>query len=117
MTITRSLSDTAILAELGTRLAQARLDRNLSQDRLATEAGVSKRTIERLETGHSAQLASLIRVLRALDLAEHIDLLIPAPATSPLAQLKLQGRKRERASRQPRGGRSAATTWTWDDES
>lgn len=116
MNINRQLSDAAILAELGARLAQTRLERNLSQGQLAVEAGVSKRTVERLEAGQSAQLASLIRVLRALDLVAHFDLLVPAPVASPLAQLKLKGRKRARASRRPRSGRTGGTRWTWDDD-
>ena len=42
-----------LLADLGLRLAQARVGRNLTQEGLAEAAAVSKRTIERLETGQS----------------------------------------------------------------
>jgi transcriptional regulator with XRE-family HTH domain len=114
MKIARPLSDAAVLAELGARLAQTRLNRNLSQDQLAVEAGISKRTLERLEAGHPAQIVNLVRVLRALDLVDRLDLLIPEPIPSPLAQLKLKGRKRERASR-PRT-KAGRTSWTWDDD-
>ena len=68
MPLTDTTPDPAALAELGRRLARQRLDRNLSQDDLAREAGVSKRTLHRMEHGHSAQMTNWIRVLRALGL-------------------------------------------------
>ena len=45
-------SDTVdeIVSALGARLAQRRLSRRLTQDELAKRAGLSKRTVERLET-------------------------------------------------------------------
>lgn len=43
--------DEAILKELGGRLAGVRLGRNLTQAALAEQAGVSKRTVERMEAG------------------------------------------------------------------
>ena len=51
MKITKQATDEVILGELGGRLAKIRLDRNLTQAQLATQAGVSKRTVERLEAG------------------------------------------------------------------
>ncbi|WP_295430737.1 helix-turn-helix transcriptional regulator [uncultured Thiodictyon sp.] len=118
MKITAQLTDTAILRELGARLAATRLERNLTQAALAEQAGVSKRTLERLESGEVAtQLSGFVRVCRALDLAERLDLLVPEPVPSPLAQMKLQGRQRQRASgKRAAGTRGAADgpgTWTW----
>lgn len=118
MKITSQLSDDAILGEIGSRLAAVRLTRNLTQAALAQEAGVSKRTVERLESGEvAARLSGLVRVCRALDLAGRLDALVPSPVASPIEQLKLAGRRRKRASgrRQP----DAPTTrgWTWGDES
>lgn len=115
MKIIPSLADDVILEELGGRLAAARLARNLTQAGLAEEAGVSKRTIERLESGQVAtQLSGFLRVCRVLGLLERFDTLIPEPTASPIAQLKLHGRKRQRAS----GARQAATAarkWTWGE--
>lgn len=48
MKITAHLTDESVLGELGARLASARLRRNLTQAALAEQAGVSKRTVERL---------------------------------------------------------------------
>jgi transcriptional regulator with XRE-family HTH domain len=120
MNITGQLTDAAILRELGARLAATRLGRNLTQAALAEQAGVSKRTLERLESGEVAtQLAGFVRVCRALGLTERLGLLVPEPVPSPLAQLKLQGRQRRRASGKraaaTRGGADGPGTWTWGE--
>ena len=99
MKITRQTTDEAILSELGGRFARVRLDRNLTQAQLAEQAGISKRTVERLESGSVAtQMSGFIRVCRALDLVERFELLIPEPVPSPVQQLKMQGRTRQRAA-------------------
>ena len=115
MKITAHLTDGSILEELGGRLACARLARNLTQAMLAEQAGVSKRTVERLESGAVAtQLSGFLRVCRALGLVEQLENLVPEVAASPMEQLKRQGAKRQRAL----GKKSAAVTpknWTWAD--
>ncbi len=117
MKITKQATDDVVLGELGGRLAKIRLDRNLTQAQLAEQAGVSKRTVERLESGAVAtQLSGFIRVCRVLDIVERFDLLIPEPVPSPVAQLKLHGKKRQRAST-VKAAKSSAKKWQWGDES
>ena len=116
MKITKQATDEAVLAELGGRLAEIRLDRNLTQAELATQAGISKRTVERLEAGAVAtQLSGFIRVCRVLDVIERFELLVPEPVPSPVAQLKLAGRKRQRAST-ANPNKPAGTKWQWGPE-
>lgn len=110
-------SDALVLGELGRRLARTRLERNLSQQQLAHEAGVSKTTIERLEAGEPIKSTSLVRALRALGLLDALNRLIPEPLPSPVERLRLQGRQRRRA----RGSRREippedARPWRWGDE-
>lgn len=111
------MTDKTILAEIGDRLAKYRLHRNLTQGELAREAGVSKRTVVRIEGGESTQLTNLIRVIRALDLLKNLDAFIPPPAPSPLEQLRVQGKQRKRASPKPKKPpqSKASTKWTWDE--
>jgi transcriptional regulator with XRE-family HTH domain len=116
MKILRQATDEAILSELGGRLAQVRLERNLTQSQLGALAGVSKNTVQRLETGSVAtQLSGFIRVCRALDLVERFELLVPEPVPSPVEQLKLRGRKRQRASTR-RKAEASPKKWQWGDE-
>jgi len=116
MKMTKQATDEAILAELGGRLAKIRLERNLTQAQLAEQAGVSKRTVERLESGAVAtQLSGFIRVCRVLDVIEQFDRLIPEPLPSPVAQLKLRGRKRRRASG-TKATKPVTKKWQWGDE-
>lgn len=116
MKISKQSTDDVILGELGGRLAKIRLDRNLTQAQLAEQAGVSKRTVERLEAGAVAtQLSGFIRVCRVLDLIERFELLLPEPVPSPVAQLKQRGRKRRRAST-ARTVAPPPKKWQWGDE-
>jgi transcriptional regulator with XRE-family HTH domain len=118
MRITEQHSDQAILHEVGNRLAAARLARNLTQAALAEEAGVSKRTVERLESGEVAtRLSGLVRVCRALDMADRLDALVPSSTASPVEQLKLAGQRRKRASGRRAKATSTKRNWTWGDES
>lgn len=109
-------STEALLVALGHRLARVRLDRNLTQAELAEQAGVSKRTVERLESGAAAtQLSGFLRVCRALGLLDRFDALIPEPPPSPIAQLKLRGKQRRRAS----SAKTPSPTpkkWKWGDQ-
>jgi transcriptional regulator with XRE-family HTH domain len=115
MKITSQLPDEALLLELGRRLTAARLAQNLTQAALAERAGVAKRTVERLESGAVAtQLSGFLRVCRALGLIEGLETLVPEPAASPIAQLKLQGLQRKRASK-AKAPKTKKTKWTWGD--
>lgn len=115
MKITPHLTDDTILRELGARLTAARLDQNLTQAALAEQAGLSKRTVERLESGEvAAQLSGFIRVCRALGLMDRVEALVPEPAPSPMAQLKLQGRTRKRATSRKTPALEPKK-WTWGE--
>ena len=117
MRIAKQATDAAILTELGGRLTRVRLDRNLTQSQLAEEAGVSKRTVQRLESGDaSPQLSGFIRVCRVLGLVERFDLLVPEPVASPVEQLKLGGKRRKRASK-VKAAKPALKKWQWGNES
>lgn len=115
MRIDPQLTDRAILQELGGRLASRRVGLNLTQAALAEQAGVSKRTVERLESGEAAtQLSGFLRVCRVLGLVENFETLIPESVVSPMTQLKLQGKKRQRA-RAAKVASKPSSPWTWGE--
>lgn len=111
-----AITDTALLHELGNRLKLMRLNDNISLEELASAAGVSPRTIQRMEHGESLQMVSFIRILRKLKLLDRLDVLIPEPLISPIQLSKLRGKQRKRAS-SSRSKPSQKTNWTWGDES
>jgi transcriptional regulator with XRE-family HTH domain len=115
MKLSNDNSDDAVLKEIGHRIAQYRLNQDKTQAALAQEAGVSSRTMTRVERGHSVQASSLVRILRALKLLDNFDQLIPEPVVSPVQQLILQGKQRKRASSK-RVASAKKGTWSWGDE-
>ncbi len=123
MKITSLLTDDAVLAELGARIAGRRIELQLTQAAVAEQAGIAKRTLERMEAGQTSQLNTLVRVLRVLDAAAGLDSLIPESGTRPMDLLKQKGRgkaKGVRKVRQRASGRRAAQTtdkpWQWDEK-
>lgn len=108
------LSDDAVMAELGHRIAESRLARRMTQAQLAAAAGVSKRTVERLEDGASTQLSNLVRCLRALGKLEGLERLLPEASPNPIDLLEHHGKARSRARQGRRG--PATPPWTWGDE-
>jgi len=115
MKITTQRSDEAVLSELGIRIARLRLDLQLTQAALAEQAGVSKRTVERVEAGASVQLSNLVRILRALELLPRLDGLLPEAGPRPMELLKLKGKQRQRATARQRTT-PPAKLWSWEDE-
>lgn len=103
---------TAIEKMVGERLLEFRLAQNINQADLADEAGVSRRTITRLENGEGVSLDTLIRVMSALGLADRFAVLFPDPAIRPIERIR-QGKERQRARRT---SKSAAKPWHWNDK-
>jgi transcriptional regulator with XRE-family HTH domain len=118
--ITDQLADAALQQELGSRVERLRIEAGLTQAELAREAGVSKRTVERMEAGESYELGMLIRVLRVLKLTEGFNTLLPELPPSPMALLKLKGKERRRVvhSRAAPPAKEKASTrrkpWKWE---
>ena len=114
MKIRNSLTDETILAEIGDRIAGRRLESQLTQAALAKEAGVSKRTLERVEAGATAQMTTIIRIFRVLDLLSNLDQLLPESKPGPIEVMTRKGKRRKRASSKSRG--SAQEPWKWGDD-
>ncbi len=89
-------SNMVILAEMGARMKEYRIRKNIQQRELASSAGISLDTVVRAERGESVGTEKLLRILRVLNMLENIDLLIPEPPISPVLLQKLKGRKKYR---------------------
>lgn len=76
-----------LVADLGQRLRDYRLLRNLKQETVANKAQVSVRALRNLETGAGSTVDTLVRVLKALGLRENLEHLVPHHIVSPMALL------------------------------
>lgn len=99
-TIDYSLSDEAIAIELGQRLEQLRLEKNLDQQTLADELGITRKTYRALVNGQG-KVINLIKAMRILGALDQLECLLPATPFSPIERLKMQGKQRQRARPKP----------------
>lgn len=106
----------AVVMEMGSRIAQRRIDMGLTQAIAAKQAGICKRTLERIEAGGDAQFVTIIRLLRILNLYDHLDQLVPEQVPSPIEMLKNRKTQRKRAKRKDISTSQAKANWKWGDE-
>jgi transcriptional regulator with XRE-family HTH domain len=93
-----SMSDNAIVQQIGAFVKHHRMEQNKTQDILANAAGISRSTLSLLERGETVTLATLIQVLRVLDVLHIMDAFEVQQTISPLALAKIEKDKRKRAS-------------------
>lgn len=93
-----SMSDNALVEQIGAFIKHHRLEQNKTQEMLATEAGISRSTLSLLERGEPVTLATLIQVLRVLDQLRIMNAFVVEESISPLVLAKLEKEKRKRAS-------------------
>ena len=109
-------SDAIQLEAIAKRLTQARIRMELTQAELAKEAGIGKRTVERLEAGESVQLNSFIRVLRVLELLDIFTTLLPDPQPTPMQLLKLKTEEPQRVYKSRKNKEPPRKPWVWGED-
>ncbi len=110
----RSLTSRALRIELGRRLAELRLARNVTQSALAEDAGIGLRTLRRIEVGQPSSLDSLLRLAIVLGLADGLLNAVPSQEIRPIERVDSGGRERRRA--RPRKRASPTEPWSWADD-
>jgi len=93
-----AMTDRAIAREVGHRIDQIRLERNISQKEVADNVGITVKTYRRIIDG-GGKFETLITVLRILGHLELVDSFIQESTFSPLALVKMRGKQRLRASK------------------
>ncbi|MGP8252113.1 MAG: helix-turn-helix domain-containing protein [Terracidiphilus sp.] len=78
---------------LGEQLKSLRIAKNLDQRTTAEKAGISGKALRNLEAGRGSSVETLLRVLKALDSLEGIEMLAPKPSVNPIALLRSTGRR------------------------
>lgn len=91
-----SMTNEAVATELGRRIEQLRLERNITQENMADTIGVTRKTYSKLEKGQ-CKLETLVAALRVLGQIHQLDQLLPETLFSPLELLKSEGKQRQRA--------------------
>lgn len=105
MTISALLFNTPkeLQTVLGERLRRLRLDRNLDQRSTAEKAGISEKALRNLEGGRGSTVETLLRVLKALEYLQGIEMLVPEISVNPLDLLRQsKAPQRARRSAKPR---------------
>lgn len=92
------------LKALGEQVADLRIARRLKQTELAYEAGVSPRTLQRLEAGEVVKTDGLIKVIHCLQRLDAVLAALDSSGFSPYeklsdAGLKVSGLKKQRKER------------------
>jgi transcriptional regulator with XRE-family HTH domain len=97
-----SMSNAAIVQEIGKRLKEYRLKKKFTQQDIAGRSGISVFTVAQIEKGHPVSIAMLLPVLRVLRLLDNLELLLPEIGISPIELMKLKGKtpRRIRAKKQ-----------------
>ena len=103
-----------IEAALCKRLVSIRLSRNITQEQLANEAGVSLRTIGRLEKGQGVSMDTFIRVMTALRIQQNLEALLPDPTVRPIERIGIDTGERKRA--RPTKSKTDLQNWSWGEE-
>ena len=92
-----AMSDKAIIGAIGAYIRHQRLEQNKTQAQIAKEAGINRWTLGQIENGESITLATLIRILRVLDLIHLLSIFIIKEEISPIEYARLKEKKKKRA--------------------
>ena len=87
---------------LGEQVRRLRLQKNMTQDELASRAGVSKSALISLELGKGSTLRTFLSILDVFDKSNWIRSLAPEVSISPVQMFEFQGNQRQRASKSNR---------------
>ena len=111
LSYTKSLSDTAILKEIGEFIKTRRVAQNLSQDAVAERAAISRSTLSLAERGENIALKNLLKILRVLDALYVFEPFKVVHQISPMLLAKEDEKKRKRAYRTTK--RDDKDKWEW----
>lgn len=101
-----------ILKELGQRIKDIRIRRSMTQTELSANAGVSFSTVVRIENGEGVNIENIMKVMRALNLLQNFNDLVPEQELTP-EELFQNKQKPKRVSKLQK---VSENDWVWGDE-
>lgn len=79
----------AILRQIGSKLKELRIEKNMKQAELADASGVSVFTISSVENGKTTSQLTIVQLLRALGHLDYLNRFFQEETISPIAYAKL----------------------------
>jgi transcriptional regulator with XRE-family HTH domain len=107
----KTMSDAAILEEIGSFVKHHRLEANISQKQLAEDAGINRTTLNEFEKGRRSNTLTLIQILRALDKLNILNIFEIETRISPLKLAEIELSKKQRASKRKVTGKKSGSEW------
>lgn len=108
------------LKKLGCRIKSYRVRLDIKQSELAAMSRVSMSTIVRLENGEDTKITNLMKILKALQLLDNFNRVIPEPQKSYKKLYARAAQPRKRASRLPvvkhQGKPAIPQPWVWAED-
>lgn len=83
------LTNDAIMRQIGSKLKELRIEKNMKQAELADASGVSVFTISSVENGKTTSLLTIVQLLRALEHLDYLNSFFQEETISPIAYAKL----------------------------
>lgn len=105
------ISELEVLSEIGNRIRDLRIQKNMTQEELAQKSGISFATLNRIENGDDTKFSTLVRVLIQLGQGENFEYLIPK--TMPDFEKLYMG---EKTRQRVRKKQPVTTPWRWGED-
>ena len=108
-----ALTNDAIMRQIGLKLKELRIEKNMKQKDLSETSGVSLFTISAVENGKTTSMLTIIQLLRALEHLDYLDRFFQEQAISPIAYSKLlqNNTKRERVKTSAKETTTTESEW------
>jgi len=107
------LTNNAIMRQIGSKLKELRIEKNMKQKELSDASGVSAFTISAVENGKVTSILTIIQLLRALEHLDYLDSFFQEQPISPIAYSKLlqNNKKRERVKTSTKETTNNGSEW------
>ncbi|MFK8021437.1 MAG: helix-turn-helix domain-containing protein [Pseudomonadales bacterium] len=95
------------LQRLGDHITRLRIAKNLKQSELAFEAGISERTLQRMEAGEAVKSDGLLKVIAYLGKLEELLGVIDTPDLSPYELASRPGKESKQSRQRVRSSKNS----------
>ncbi len=116
-----SLTDNAILQQIGVKLKEERLKQNVSQKSLSEMCGLAQSSISLIEKGKNGSTLSIVMMLRALNRFDLLEGLFAEKPISPIEYSELMKKTKQRKNASSKRGQNLSAAelpndFEWDKD-